>query len=432
MGGILGIILTFALLCLLAFLVYKGYSVLVVSPILAMFVFLVNGYPILDGMKEAYIGGAANFFKSWYLFFLLGAVFGKLMEMSGAAASIANSIVKIFGVRMAIPAVVLSCGILMMGGISGFVVVFAVLPFALELWKQANLPRRLIVPTFGLGCSGAFMYCPGSPQMQNVIPMDVLGTSSTAGFVVGIIVTISTLTLGCLYINGEAKKAAAKGEFFHPHETDEFKNGEETLPNIFISLLPLIVVFVLFAIVNLDILVCLLIGTALSVLLYWASIKNSIKEIFITGGQGAMGAAVNTGLVVAFASAFQATSGYPLLIEKVLNLPFDPLISAAIAINVICGVTGSASGGLSVCLPDLGPAFVAQGVPAAALHRVAAVSSACCDSLPHNGWLITLLSVTHHTHKETYKDYFMVTVAIAALGVVIAIALFKLFPFLAV
>ncbi len=158
------------------------------------------------------MSGFAGFVSSWFLMFLLGALFGKLMEHTGAADAVALAIVKRIGKQRAVLAVVLACAVLTYGGVSIFVVAFSAYPMAVSLFKDANLPRRFIPAALGLGSVTFTMTSAGSPEIQNWIPIQYLGTSPYAGWEVSIIVAIFMAIVGYCWLMKMIKTAMAKGE----------------------------------------------------------------------------------------------------------------------------------------------------------------------------------------------------------------------------
>ncbi|MBR6574065.1 MAG: GntP family permease [Clostridia bacterium] len=425
-----GIGCTLLLLIALAIAVYKGVPILVASPICGALCLLCNGMPVMEGMKEAYIGEAAGFFKTWFLFFLAGAILGKIMERSGAAASIARFIIDKCGTGMAIPAVVIACGVLMMGGVSGFVVVFTLAPLSVELFRTADIPRQYILPTIAMGNAGPFMWIAGSPQVQNVLPMNLFGTTATAGFVVSIICTVFFIALSLIYLNTKLKKDRARGLHFESRPKDVILADEVELPSFFMSILPLIVVFGMFALLQVDILLALVIGIVVALIISRKYLKGNVMKTLMAGADGATTNMVGVAMIVAFAGAFKSTPNFQLVVDALLDLPFPPLVSAAIAVNVLCGITASAGGGLQVALPVIAQPYLDLGVNAVALHRVTAISCGVLDSMPHSAWLNATLEATQLTQKETYKMFATICIGIAALTTVLAIVLFSVFPVL--
>ncbi len=178
----MSVIIALAALALLMLAAYRGYSVILFAPIAALGAVLVTDPgavgPAFTGLfMEKMVG----FVKLYFPVFLLGAVFGKLIELSGFSRSIVAAAIRILGRRHAIPVIVLVCALLTYGGVSLFVVAFAVYPFAAELFRQSGIPKRLIPATVALGAFSFTMDAlPGTPQIQNIIPTSFFGTNAWA------------------------------------------------------------------------------------------------------------------------------------------------------------------------------------------------------------------------------------------------------------
>ncbi|WP_317949960.1 GntP family permease, partial [Rossellomorea marisflavi] len=237
-------------LLLLIYLTMKGMNILVVGPVAALFVAILSGMPLFPQLAaegEAdlvtnYMTGFTGFVAAWYLMFLLGSVFGKVMEDSGAADSVSRFVVDKMGMKYAVLAVVASCAILTYGGVSLFVVAFSVYPMALSLFKQADLPRRFIPAALALGSVTFTMTSAGSPEIQNWIPIEYLGTNPYAGWEVSIIVAVFMASFGYWWLKRMIKKALAKGERFEARKEDPIIDEGRPLPNPIMGLIPLLVV----------------------------------------------------------------------------------------------------------------------------------------------------------------------------------------------
>lgn len=239
-----GIILGLVLLMVLA---YRGYSIMWVAPVTALVVALTGGLPLLDAYTNTYMEGFVGFTKSWFPTFMLGAIFGHLMDYTGAARSIAEWLTKIFGAERAILGVIIGCAVLTYGGISLFVVVFAMYPLALALFREADITRKLIPGTIALGSFTFTMTAlPGSPQIQNLIPMEYYHTTPTAGAKMGIAATIFMFGMGYLYLRRREKSYKAKGEHFtEPTNVEQVDEAEVVnAPHPIFAVLPLLVVVV--------------------------------------------------------------------------------------------------------------------------------------------------------------------------------------------
>ncbi|MCC5912345.1 MAG: GntP family permease [Clostridiaceae bacterium] len=414
-------------LVLLMYLAYRGMSIIWVAPLAAIVVAITGGLDIIEAYREAYMGGFVGFAKTWFPVFMLGAIFGKIMDDSGAARAVANWVTGIIGTKRAILAVVLGCAVLTYGGISLFVVVFAMYPLALALFREANISRKLIPGAIALGSFTFTMTAiPGTPQIQNLIPIDYYGTTPTAAPIMGVAGALVMFVGGMLWLTYREKQLTAAGEVFVEVKDKVETIDASTLPNPFLSLLPLVTVIVLLNFLNQDIVIALVGGIVIALLLNLNRIKN-IVETVNAGASGSVLAIINTSAAVGFGAVVRAVPGFEALTNLVMGIEGNPLISQAVAVNVLAGATGSASGGMGIALEALGDRFVqlsaTSGIPLEAFHRVASLSSGGLDTLPHNGAVLTLLAVTAMTHKDSYKDIFIVGCAIPVLSVVVAIML---------
>lgn len=423
----LGIILGLIVLMVLA---YRGWSIIWVAPIAAGVVALTGGLDLLDTYKDTYMEGFVGFAKQWFPVFMLGAVFGKLMEDTGMASSVAVSLTKLIGKERAILSVLVASAVLTYGGVSLFVVVFAVYPLALSLFKEANISRRLIPGTVALGAFTFTMTAiPGTPQIQNLIPMQYFNTGPTAAPIMGITAALIMGVGGYLYLRWREKKLTANGErYTEPDDKNNVKNDQET-PNVILSILPLVTVLVTLNFFKWDIVLALISGILLILILNIPQYKKFIKSMN-GGAVGSVTAIINTSAAVGFGTVVRAVPGFDRLTELLLGIKGNPLISEAIAVNILAGATGSASGGMGIALEALGSKYyelaLETGISPEAFHRIASLASGGLDSLPHNGAVLTLLTITAMSHKDSYKDIFVVSVAIPILSVVVAIILASL------
>ncbi|ASN06137.1 GntP family permease [Virgibacillus necropolis] len=419
-----GILLGLIVLMVLA---YLGWSIIWVAPIAAGVVALTGGLDLLEAYKDTYMGGFVSFAKDWFPVFMLGAVFGKLMEDTGMARSVAVATTKIIGTERAILGVLVSAAVLTYGGVSLFVVVFAVYPLALTLFREANISRKLIPATVALGAFTFTMTAiPGTPQIQNLIPIDYYQTSATAAPIMGIIAGLIMAVGGYLYLRWREKKLTANGETYTEPKDNKIFKVEGKTPSFILSLLPLLTVLITLNVFKWDIVPSLISGIVLIMLLNLSKFKGFVKAIN-SGAVGSVTAIINTSAAVGFGTVVKAVPGFDKLTEVLLGVKGNPLISEAIAVNVLAGATGSASGGLGIALEALGDKYykIAQntGIDPEHLHRVASLSSGGLDALPHNGAVLTLFAITGLTHKDSYKDIFVVAVLIPVISVLVVILL---------
>ncbi|WP_431802531.1 GntP family permease [Halobacillus andaensis] len=420
LGTLLGLIVLMAL-------AYLGWSIIWVAPIAAGVVALTGGLDLLDAYKDTYMEGFVGFAKEWFPVFMLGAVFGKLMEDTGMARSVAVALTKVIGTKRAILGVLASAAVLTYGGVSLFVVVFAVYPLAISLFREANISRRLIPATVALGAFTFTMTAiPGTPQIQNLIPMDYFDTNATAAPVMGIIAAVVMAVGGYLYLRWREKKLMQNGEYFTEPKDNNLVADDEKIPHFLLSVLPLLTVLITLNLFNWDIVVALISGILLIMVLNFAKFKKFVKSIN-AGAGGSVIAIINTSAAVGFGTVVRAVPGFEQLTEVLMGVRGNPLISEAIAVNVLAGATGSASGGMGIALEALGSKYyeiaMDTGISPEAFHRIASLSSGGLDALPHNGAVLTLLTITGMTHKDSYRDIFIVAVLIPVISVAVVILL---------
>lgn len=409
----------------LIFLAYKGHSIIWIAPVCAIIVAVMGGMSLLGAYLGDYMKGVADYVLAWFPTFFLGAVYGKMMDATGSARSLANKLVKLIGSKFALLAVVLPCLLMTYGGISLFVVVFVVYPMGYAIYREADLPRTLLPGAIAFGAFGITMTAiPGTPQIQNIIPTTYYGTTAAAAPLMGLIAAVLIGVPGYLYLNWRIRCARKKGLHFVEdtrHEAAEFNEAEHPKWHWLSGLLPLIVVvLVLNVLPNIlknagiaelssseAIVIALLAGIAATALMNLYQFKK-LPAAINDGAAGSLSAIMNTACAVGFGSVVKMVPGFTLLKNAMMNMPGSILFSEAVAVNVLAGATGSASGGLSIALEALGPQFLekaaAMGMTPEYLHRIASLASGGLDTLPHNGAVLTLLAVSHCSHKESYMD----------------------------
>ncbi len=455
MWGIFGVVLSLALLM---FFAYRGFSVLFLAPIMASLAVILSGeLPVLASYTQIFMEALANFIMTFFPIFLLGAIFGKLMDASGAAQSIANTIAGYLGNRRAILAIVLACGVLTYGGVSLFVVAFAVYPIAAALFKEAEIPKRFVPGAIALGSFTFTMTAlPGTPAIQNAIPTGFFGTDVFAAPGLGLIGGLLMMGGGMLWLSRRAGVAKAGGEGYgiHPAEHEE-KAELRSLPPLLIALLPILLVVVfnlLFARVLIPgwdtgyladpdfgetsvddvrgiwaIIMALVIAIAATIALNWKRLEDT-RESINRGCMNSLLPIFNTASEVGYGAVIASLTAFILIRDFMVGIsPDNALISQAITVNVLAGITGSASGGMSIALSTMGELHLEmaleQGIDPELLHRVTSMAAGGLDALPHCGAIITLLSICRLTHRQSYPDIFMVSVVIPLMSLVVVVAL---------
>jgi len=462
--GTLGILISLALLMYLA---YRGINVLILAPLLALLALLFAGDIglLLPTYTQVFMKAMGGYVIQFFPLFLLGALFGKLMDDSGSARAIAHGIVAKVGSERAILAIVLACGILTYGGVSLFVVAFAVYPIGAALFREAGIPKRLIPGAIALGSFTFTMTAlPGTPAIQNAIPNPFFGTDAFAAPGLGVIAGLIMFGLGTWWLTAQSRKLMAAGEGYGEHRDEPVADksvaeDNRTIPGFWLALLPIFVVIGLNFLMAKQILpsidtsylakpefgglqdaksligiwaIIVALSTAILLLIAmhwkrWMDLKKSVND----GAFGSMLPILNTAAEVGYGTVIASLAGFVIIRDLVLGVSDNPLISEAVAVNILAGITGSASGGMSIALKTLGEQYLtlanAAGISPELLHRVAAMASGCMDTLPHNGAVISLLAICKLTHRESYKFIFVNTVAFPMVALVVVITLGTMF-----
>ena len=455
--------ITLCALLFLMFVAYRGYSVILFAPIAAMgAVLLIDPTLVAPMFTGLFMDKMVNFIKLYFPVFLLGAIFGKVIELSGFSKSITAWIIKLVGRERAMLSIVLVCSLLTYGGVSLFVVVFAVYPFAAEMFRESNIPKRLIPGTIALGAFTFTMDAlPGTPQIQNIIPTTFFKTDIYAAPILGLIGSLFILVCGIIYLESCRRSALKVGEGYGKDLINEpAPFNHEKLPHPALAILPLILVGMMNKVFTMLIpqfygketsFLPAVIGTPKpvvqqisSVAAIWAvegALLIGILAVFAFAGKtvidrfgegskqaisGALLATMNTASEYGFGAVIAALPGFLVIANGLSQIP-NPLINEAITVSSLAGITGSASGGLGIALAAMADTFIANahaaGIPMEVLHRVAAMASGGMDTLPHNGAVITVLAVTGLTHKQSYKNIFVITV-IKTLAVFVVIGVY--------
>jgi H+/gluconate symporter-like permease len=480
--GLLGILVGLGLLIWLAF---RGWSVLLLAPAAALVAALFGGQPLLANWTQTFMGSAAGFLAQFFPLFLLGAVFGKLMDDSGSVTAVAGYMTERLGKGRAVLAVVLAGAIVTYGGVSLFVAFFVLAPMAQALFRAAAIPARLMPAAIALGTSTFTMSAlPGTPSIQNAIPMPFFGTTPFAAPGLGIVASLIMLGFGMWWLARAEAKARRKGEGYGaetPVQTDaaaddelvrerattarefdpaEIHHGQhgDSAPSIAVAALPLIVVVVVnllmsfFVLRRLDFaflaearwggtsitavagvwsVVVALAAAIATVIIFNRGRLPSLRQSMDSGANASVLPAVSVASLVGFGAVVAALPAFAVVRDWVLGIQGGPLVSLAVATNVLAALTGSASGGLTIALDALGETYMhiaAQtGLSPALMHRVAVIGSGTLDILPHNGAVVTLLAVCGMTHRDSYFDIVMVGIVGAVLALVAVIVLGSVF-----
>ncbi len=404
------------------FLVYNGYNTIFISMVAAAIVALFSKVNPFTAITSFYAPGFAGFMQSYVVLFMLSCLFAQLMAKSNAAASIALKVSKLVDRakthRMQIFLSVLTLPlvniILTLGGVSLFVVSFIMVSLARPLFEKNNVPWRL----YTCNCLGSATFTcvlfPGSPQIQNLIPMEYFGTTPTSGWVLGLIGSAFMMIWGCIYIWIQAGKAERKGEGFAEtaqaimrEEKMQSLDDIETVP-MWRALAPMVILFVVMNGFKQSANVAL-VCAIVSCYIFLPRKNIGMKAVLpVAVPQGIMVAAA-VSAASGFGKVIANVEGFQYVVSNLGNIPGPKAFQILIAVNVAAGVCGSSSSGMRITLDALGDQFLATGIAPAALHRLVGISSVGLDTLPQCAAAQSAFAVTKLTHKQAYNNFLWIS-----------------------
>ena len=476
--GLLGILVALAVLMALAF---RGWTILLLAPLAALVAAAFSGEPLLAHWTQTFMPSAAGFVAQFFPLFLLGALFGKLMDDSGSVDTIADWMTRSLGPERAVLAVVLAGAMVTYGGVSLFVAFFVIAPMGLALFRASAIPRRLLPAAVALGTTTFTMSAlPGTPAIQNAIPMPFFGTTPFAAPGLGIIASVVMLSFGLWWLNLRVARARAAGEGFGAEDlppTDEvalrelastarefdpaeMERGQRSpgRPPVALAVLPLVLVVAVNLAMSQFILPALdfdflaepqwgettlagvggvwSVATALLVAIVVLVATNihrfpALRDSIDAGATAAVLPVLSVASLVGFGAVVAALPAFDAVRDWVLGIGGGPLVSLSVATTILAALTGSASGGMMIALQSLGGTFMeiaaVTGLDPSLMHRVTVIASGTLDMLPHNGAVVTMLAVCGCTHRESYLDIVAAAVVSALLALVVVIVLGTLF-----
>lgn len=421
----------------LMYFAYRGVSVLILAPILAMAAaLLTSDFPFLYALSNVFMPAAANYIKLYFPIFIAGAIFGKLMGASGAARALSRFIIQHLGTKHAILSVVLATALLTYGGVSLFVVVFAMYPIGAATFRAAGIPKRLLPAAITLGAFTFTMTAlPGTPQYLNTMPTIPFGTTIYAAPALGLLAGTMMLVLGILWIKYRAGKAIAAGENYGDHEeSDKDLDDNAATPSVLMALVPILMVFVInFVLTNIyfkspaviaeyetldtringtwPVIIALAVAIIFMLVSYRRYLFDTNKHVF-DGSVGSLLPIFNTASEVGYGAVITALSAFVIIKAGIAAIDIPDLFKVALTSTSLAGIIGSSSGGTGMVLALLGNDFLSTGINPEVLHRVVLLAAGGLDTLPHCGAVITLLAVCRLTHRQSYGDIAVVTMAI--------------------
>jgi H+/gluconate symporter-like permease len=470
--GLLGILLGLGFLMWFA---YRGWSVLLLAPAAALIVALLSGQPLLPHWTGTFMAGTSRFVAQWLPLFLLGGIFGKMMDDSGSITSIAHYLTEKLGVKRTMLSVVLASAVVTYGGVSVFVAFFVLVPMTREMFRAANIPARLMPAAIGLGAFTFTMSAmPGSPSTNNAIPMPYFGTTTFAAPGLGIIASVITFAFGMWWLARAEAKARAAGEGYVEDDSEtvitekvreqataagdfdpsELTHGQRanTNPPFFIAVLPLIVVITVNFLMALVVLprvdfsvaeqmlginitstigvwAVLIALAAAIVALIVCNFKRfgNLRESLDAGANSSVLPIITVASLVGFGAVVAAMPAFELVRDAVLKMPGGPLVSLVVAMNTLAALTGTASGGMAIALGALGSEYMRlaaeYGINPELMHRLTVISAGTLDALPHNGTVLLLLQISKQTHSSSYLDMVMTVIVSVIISLVAVFAL---------
>jgi len=428
--SIIGMVLAIAVLIILMMKGVNQFLAIICASLVAI---IFSGLNIHDALTTTFISGLTGYLKSYFFMFLWGALLSVFMEVSGAAASIAKLLMKVMKgwTWVAIP---IATGLLAYGGVFAIAATFPVIPIARAVFKEHDIPRRLMPGMLYFGCGTCFMVAPGAVQVQNIVPAAEFGLNRTCGFVCGWIGSLSMLIIGLVWLHFMIKKERALGH--HWTEKQDDITDAQVLPHPLLAILPLLITIIAINLPDghggnlLPMETAVFIGdfSCLALLFKYIKLKK-VPAHFAKAASNTITTIFGIGAIVGFGSVIKVTPGFDILSDIIVNIPGTYLIGAALGTALICGFCGSASGGLGIAAPIFHKIYSAiPGVNLSAVSRVMSLASCSLDSTPHSGAVTAIISLCGETHKDSYLPVFYLSVITPLIGTAISILAFSLFP----
>ena len=432
--GVIGIIVALVFFIIMAM---RGYSVLIIAPLTAIIIILTNQMNFTDaffGETGSYLAGLAGFIRNNLLIFLLSAILGKYLDVSGAARSIANALMGKIGEDnpfLILVGVAAVGAILTYGGVSLFVVMFAMIPLSRPLFKAADLPWHLFVAPFALGCTGFTMtMLPGTPAAANVVAANYCGVTVTSAPILGILAAVIMIALSLVYFKRIVAKARANDEHYDCILPETEIKEDEALPKVGIALLPLILLILIiivgsqFKVPNI-VYIAMVIAILLCMILFHKFIvaHGGHRDTLGEGAKDSLGPTLFTAAGVGIGSVISASSGFAVLYAAIFNMPGGALVSGAVLAFILGGCLGSGTGALGIIGANFVADYLATGVSAAALYKVIAISATTGGALPNAGSMFGMLNAMGLNHKQAYKHFFWVDIVFSLAALIVVIIL---------
>ncbi|MBR2801406.1 MAG: GntP family permease [Erysipelotrichaceae bacterium] len=421
--SVIGLLLSLAVLVILCM---KGVNIFICGIVSSLVVTVFSGMDVYSTLKTAYMSGFVSFMQSWFLMFFIGTFYGKLLEVTGVAEKVAKTIMQFAGRKFSLIALPIAMGILVYCGLNGFVAIFIFWPIMTEVFKDLDVPKRLMPAMYFLGTGTFANFAPGTPSILNNIVTGSLGVAPSAGFIPGMCAVIFTVIVGCLWFQAIVNKCRRNDEHFASDYQEEQEEREEReLPSLLTSALPLVLtvfcVNVQWGGKNVfEIEEAMLIGCAAAWLLSYKELGfRKVVGYIGESAESSVSLIALTCAIVGFGYVIQASPAFQTIVDLIPRIPGPPLVSLALATNVMCSITGTASGAAGIVAPILGPIYTAMGLNPEMAARTMVVSATAFDSVPHNGTVVFAIKKAKESHKTAYWPLFQMSVLLPIMASIV-------------
>lgn len=430
--GVAGIVVALIFFIIAAM---RGWNVMITGPLTAIIILITNQLDFsqffLTDPSNSYLAGLAGFVKANLLIFLLSAILGKYIDASGAAKSIANFIMAKTGkdnpflILVGIAAV---GALLTYGGISLFVVMFALIPLARPLFKACNMSWHMFAAAFALGC-GTFTMgtLPGAPSAANVVASNGCGVTVTSAPILGIVGSLIMIAFGLLYFKRIVAKSKAKGEVYDC-DLPESTYSVDNLPSIVASVAPLLTLIVIILVgsamkVSNIVYLAMAVAIVLSAIVFNKNVDGQHRQVVGEGAKDSLGPTLFTAAGVGIGSVIAVSSGFTVIQDAIFNMPGGPFVSAAALTYALGGIVGSGTGALGIVVGNFIQPYLATGVSPAALYKIITIAATTGGALPNSGAMFGMLNAMGLDHRRAYKHYFWVSVVGQTIALIVVILL---------
>lgn len=316
-----------------------------------------------------------------------------------------------------------------MGGINASVFIVLMYPVALTIFEYCDIPKRFILGVLAAASYTFTLTMPGSPQVTNVAAMTALGTAADVALVPGLVGAAVEVVVIIVLMNIYINKARAKGEHFELHPLDPHYDKNTPRPNFWIALIPLVALFVTFNILKININICVIGSTVLSILLFWKQLKaKNLRELISTGAADSIHMSLTVAAICGFAGVVTNTEAFTTMLNAITGINMSPMLICAVVVAVMCMLTGGSSTGQLISLPLIAPKLLDLGLNVNAIHRIACFAATTLDSMPYSGAILMLLPMCRMKLKEIYPPMFITTVIATTCGTIAVIVMCALFP----